>query len=185
MWLVAFLAGFSDQFSDRILKSLVGQLGGDQNQDFFNPIDASSDTNPFSDIIQVFRTHPEPDKSGAETPEKNGQPASKDEMNETLDRGRSAGSGAQEKIGIGASQEAPPARTEQGPKEQAPAKLPAKTESKRKTPPKSSGKAASRNRGPKTVLKAQNESTLSDSDVGSSEAPDNPTPKGSPAAKPS
>jgi hypothetical protein len=33
MWLVAFLAGFSDRFSDGLLKSLVGRFGGDKTAD--------------------------------------------------------------------------------------------------------------------------------------------------------
>ncbi len=31
MWLVAFLAGFSDRFSDGLLKSLIGRFGGDSS----------------------------------------------------------------------------------------------------------------------------------------------------------
>lgn len=33
MWLVAFLAGFSDRFADGLLKSLVGRFGGEKNSD--------------------------------------------------------------------------------------------------------------------------------------------------------
>jgi hypothetical protein len=33
MWLVAFLAGFSDRFADGLLKSLVGRFGGEKNTD--------------------------------------------------------------------------------------------------------------------------------------------------------
>lgn len=31
MWLVAFVAGFSDRFSDNLLRSLIGKMGGDNN----------------------------------------------------------------------------------------------------------------------------------------------------------
>ena len=31
MWLVAFLAGFSDRFADSLLQSLVGRFGGEKN----------------------------------------------------------------------------------------------------------------------------------------------------------
>lgn len=33
MWLVAFVAGFSDRFSDNLLRSLIGKFGGDNNGD--------------------------------------------------------------------------------------------------------------------------------------------------------
>ncbi len=33
MWLVAFLAGFSDRFSDSLLRSLIGRFGGDKDGD--------------------------------------------------------------------------------------------------------------------------------------------------------
>ncbi len=33
MWLVAFIAGFSDRFADNILKTLVGRFGGDPNDE--------------------------------------------------------------------------------------------------------------------------------------------------------
>jgi hypothetical protein len=33
IWLVAFLAGFSDRFADSLLKSLVGRFGGEKNGD--------------------------------------------------------------------------------------------------------------------------------------------------------
>jgi hypothetical protein len=33
MWLAAFLVGFSDRFSDTLLRSLVGRFGGDKNAD--------------------------------------------------------------------------------------------------------------------------------------------------------
>lgn len=36
IWLISFLAGFSDTFSDGILKRLMGQLGNDKNEDLIN-----------------------------------------------------------------------------------------------------------------------------------------------------
>lgn len=36
MWLVAFLAGFSDRFSDSLLRSLIGRFGGDKDGDILS-----------------------------------------------------------------------------------------------------------------------------------------------------
>ena len=37
IWLVAFLVGFSDRFSESLLKSLVGRLGGDKDTSLLTP----------------------------------------------------------------------------------------------------------------------------------------------------
>jgi hypothetical protein len=41
IWLIAFLAGFSDRFADAMLKSLVGRFGGDKNSELVS-IEADS-----------------------------------------------------------------------------------------------------------------------------------------------
>jgi len=33
MWLIAFAAGFSDRFSDKILRALIGRFGGDPSDE--------------------------------------------------------------------------------------------------------------------------------------------------------
>lgn len=45
MWLVAFLAGFSDRFADGLLKSLVGRFGGEKNGDLIAMQMTSRQTN--------------------------------------------------------------------------------------------------------------------------------------------
>lgn len=52
MWLIAFLAGFSDRFSEGILRNTVGRLGGDKSADLFTHIPPASDL----DIIETSQT---------------------------------------------------------------------------------------------------------------------------------
>src|SRR5262249_17582 len=53
MWLIAFLAGFSDRFADGMLKSLVGKFGGDRSSELVSvePTSASTLLPPLSPII--------------------------------------------------------------------------------------------------------------------------------------
>lgn len=57
VWLAAFLAGFSDRFSETILKSIVGKLGGDKTADFFSPttVTAGLDWSTFFQSVPSVR----------------------------------------------------------------------------------------------------------------------------------
>jgi hypothetical protein len=75
MWLIAFLAGFSDTFSEGILKRLMGQLGGDQKEDLI--------TQPkFSEfnLLDILQTRPN-DKDSTEG--KNGESTDKRKNSES------------------------------------------------------------------------------------------------------
>jgi hypothetical protein len=52
MWLVAFLAGFSDRFSEGILRNAVGRLGGDKSADLFAPTAPASGL----DLVELFQS---------------------------------------------------------------------------------------------------------------------------------
>lgn len=50
-WLLAFLAGFSDRFSESILKTAIGRLGGDGESSLFTYSDSSSGFN-LTELLQ-------------------------------------------------------------------------------------------------------------------------------------
>lgn len=50
VWLISFLVGFSDRFSDEILKSLIGRLGGDEKGELIT----SSQDSSFN-VFEVFQ----------------------------------------------------------------------------------------------------------------------------------
>jgi hypothetical protein len=56
LWLVAFVGGFSDQFGDTILRTLVGQFGGDPKGDIVSLDDGISVPN-IASLTPVFDTY--------------------------------------------------------------------------------------------------------------------------------
>lgn len=52
VWLISFLVGFSDRFSDEILKSLIGRLGGDEKGEL---ISSSTSQDSSFNLFDVFQ----------------------------------------------------------------------------------------------------------------------------------
>lgn len=74
MWLVAFIAGFSDRFSDNLLRSLIGKLGGDNNEDIVS-MEVTTQTQKASSFAAILNflnkgRHEQPDVA---VEEKNGK----------------------------------------------------------------------------------------------------------------
>lgn len=72
IWLIAFLAGFSDRFSESILRNIVGKLGGDKTADFFSPTTSSTGL----DLVTLFQSaiRRKPDQTNESAAENQPQP---------------------------------------------------------------------------------------------------------------
>lgn len=53
VWLIAFLAGFSDRFADGLLRSLVGKLGGDTTQELVG-VETAIERSRYLDVLSTI-----------------------------------------------------------------------------------------------------------------------------------
>jgi hypothetical protein len=65
MWLIAFLAGFSDRFSDGLLRTLIGKFGDDRSAELVTVQETTTQSSSL-DLLPTRRTHKSHDASKKE-----------------------------------------------------------------------------------------------------------------------